>query len=105
MGAKDDTDFSFIDTIGTSSPKLIAQDDPTRFKLTLQNTGTTNLTIGKSTPQKPLVAGQGIMLAGGSAIADGKGGAIEMATRDKLFAISSASGGQILALTERRSNA
>lgn len=105
MGSKDDTDFDFIDSIGTTTPVQVAQDDPARSKLTLQNTGTSILTIGKSTPQKLLVAGEGIMLAGGSAIADGKGGAIELATRDKIHAISSASGGQLLSLTERRPNA
>jgi len=96
----EDSEFEKLTGLGTT-PKVAALQDPERFKVTFQNTGTTRLTIGKSKTSKLiLTVGNGWILEPASAIDRGDGGTIELETRDRLAVVSSAAGGQMVRVTE-----
>ena len=98
--ALDDIDFEKLVSIGTSVV-TVAQEDRQRKKVTFQNTGTTTITIGKSRTGKPLVSlGEGWILEPASSIDKGDGGTLELESRAKISAISSASGGQMVRILE-----
>lgn len=99
MPHTDDIDFEKL-TVGASAI-TVAQEDPTRKKVTFQNTGTTTITIGKSKPQKPLVSvGEGWILEPASATNKGDGGTLELETKSKISAIGSAASGQLIRILE-----